>query len=125
MRKRLIAVLLFLTWLCQAGDRYVVMLEFYLNQSYIAQNLCENRARPQLQCNGNCVLSKKLAEEQKKQQEVPQKKTENKAEIIYLSFKTDNTLSNAYTLLDKTFIFPISIGHPIDQSAAIFHPPIA
>lgn len=125
MIKRIIATFLLLTWLCQVGDRYVVMLEFYLNQSYIAKNLCENRARPQLNCNGNCVLSKKLAEEQKKQQEIPQKKTENKAEIIYLSFKTDNSLSNAFTLLDKTFIFPISIGNPIDQSAAIFHPPAA
>ena len=124
MRQRIIAAFLFLTWLCQVGDRYVVMLEFYLNQSYIAKNLCENRARPQLNCNGNCVLSKKLAEEQKKQQEVPAKKTESK-EIIYLSGKTDNTLSNAYSLLDNTFIFPISIGYPIDQSAAIFHPPSA
>ena len=124
MHQRIIAAFLFLTWLCQVGDRYVVMLEFYLNQSYIAQNLCENRARPQLNCKGNCVLSKKLAEEQKKQQEVPAKKTESK-EIIYLSCKTENALSNAYTLLDKTFIFPISIGCPIDQSAAIFHPPLA
>lgn len=124
MHQRIIATFLFLTWLCQVGDRYVVMLEFYLNQSYIAKNLCENRASPQLNCNGNCVLSKKLAEEQKKQQEVPAKKTESK-EIIYLSFKTDNALSNAYTLLDNTFIFPISIGYPVDQSAAIFHPPTA
>lgn len=125
MIKRIIATFLLLTWLCQVGDRYVVMLEFYLNQSYIAENLCENRTRPQLNCNGNCVLSKKLAEEQKKQQEVPAKKTENKAEIIYLSFKTDNALTNAYTLLDNAFFFPISIGYPIDQSAAIFHPPTA
>lgn len=124
MQQRTIAIFLFLTWLCQVGDRYVVMLEFYINQSYIAQNLCENRARPQLHCNGNCVLSKKLAEEQKKQQEIPAKKTDSK-EVVYMSFKTDNSPSNAYTLLDKAFIFPISIGCPIDQSAAIFHPPSA
>jgi hypothetical protein len=33
---------------------------FEANQTYIAQNLCENRFRPAMHCNGQCVLMKKV-----------------------------------------------------------------
>jgi hypothetical protein len=31
-----------------------------IHQDYIAQNLCENRDKPELACNGQCVFMKKL-----------------------------------------------------------------
>ena len=38
----------------------VVYLDFELRKDYIIKNLCENRFKPQLKCNGSCYLAKKL-----------------------------------------------------------------
>lgn len=43
-----------------------VRLLFEVRQGYIAQTLCENRDRPEMECDGFCFLSKKLAEEQQR-----------------------------------------------------------
>lgn len=47
----------------------VVVLHYYINKAYIAKNLCENRSRPMLHCDGKCVLAKKLAAQEKEQQD--------------------------------------------------------
>jgi len=39
---------------------------FNINRNYIARVLCENRDRPQLNCNGKCYLAKKLKQQQDK-----------------------------------------------------------
>ncbi|MES2587450.1 MAG: hypothetical protein V4622_00635 [Bacteroidota bacterium] len=42
---------------------------FYVNQSEIAQEKCENKAKPMMHCDGKCYLSKQLKKlEQKEQQ---------------------------------------------------------
>jgi hypothetical protein len=44
----------------------VVYLDFELRKDYIVQNLCENRFKPELHCDGKCYLAKtltKIAEE--------------------------------------------------------------
>jgi hypothetical protein len=48
----------------------LLYLDFEIRRDYIVANLCENRNRPQLNCNGKCYLAKKLAalEEQEKKQ---------------------------------------------------------
>jgi hypothetical protein len=48
-----------------------VYAEFKSNQAYIAATLCENRDRPELNCEGKCYLMKKLkaAEDKEKKQE--------------------------------------------------------
>ena len=37
-----------------------VYLDFELRKEYIIKNLCENRFKPQLHCDGKCYLSKQL-----------------------------------------------------------------
>lgn len=41
----------------------LTIITFQLNKNFIAKNLCENRSKPKMQCNGKCKLGKKLAEE--------------------------------------------------------------
>jgi len=40
---------------------------FNLNRDYVARVLCENRDKPQMNCNGQCYLAKKLKASQDKQ----------------------------------------------------------
>lgn len=39
------------------------LAEYVVNYDYIVENLCENRTRPSLNCDGMCYLSKQLAKE--------------------------------------------------------------
>src|SRR6516225_5553937 len=48
----------------QAFSKWILIIEFDIYRSYISKNLCENRYRPQLHCNGHCLLMKKMAAEE-------------------------------------------------------------
>jgi hypothetical protein len=113
-------------WCTQLSGRYFVILDFYLNQDYIARNLCENRDKPQMHCNGKCHLAKKLHEEDRKDQETPERKMENKSDFFNVPVFNDVDLSSNIVLgTDNGLQFPQSIGCPVDQPSAIFRPPIS
>lgn len=38
-----------------------VMAWFEINETYILENLCVNRDKPEMQCNGSCVMKDKLS----------------------------------------------------------------
>jgi hypothetical protein len=124
MRKQMITVLLMLIWLCQLSGRYVVMIGFYVNQEYIAKNLCVNRNQPQLHCNGKCHLAKQLREEDRKEHESPWSKTDNRSEIFYARLPDNNILKPAFTTLRINYPLFFNIGVPVDQPSAVFRPPI-
>jgi hypothetical protein len=63
--KFLLVPILMLLVLTQSFSKWFIVAGFQANRSYIAANLCENRARPKLKCGGRCQLMKKIAEEEK------------------------------------------------------------
>jgi hypothetical protein len=71
MIRRIIALALLLALLSPILAKLFVYAEFKSNQAYIAAALCENRDRPELNCEGKCYLMKKLkaAEDKEKKQE--------------------------------------------------------
>lgn len=96
------------------------MADYELNKGFIAKNLCENRTRPWLHCNGECQLMKKLRQEEKKDQSNPNRKQENNNEVYpFRSF------------VEYVFIAPVlgrvtsieNCSKPVDRSISIFHPP--
>ena len=94
-----------------------------LNRSYIAKNLCVNRDKPMMGCNGKCYLSKKLKEQEKQDQQAPVSKTE-KFDIapffVPKTFLLENPVSN---LKMEFFIKDDNIVSTFHSS--IFHPPSA
>ncbi|QQD14414.1 hypothetical protein [Sphingobacterium sp. UDSM-2020] len=72
--KRIISFLLLVSLAYQCLGSMGVFVWFESNRSYIAKELCENRARPQMHCNGQCVLMKKLKalEEKSSDKSLPQ-----------------------------------------------------
>ncbi|WP_229206137.1 hypothetical protein [Dyadobacter fermentans] len=46
----------------------VIYLDYELRKDYIISTLCENRNRPQLNCDGKCYLAKRIAEAAKQEQ---------------------------------------------------------
>ncbi len=41
------------------------LLDYAFNYKYISQNLCENKNKPQLLCNGKCYVIKELLKSEK------------------------------------------------------------
>ena len=66
--KKLVVILLMASMVLQTFSRLLTMVDYQLNKDYISRYLCENRNRPMLHCNGQCVLMKKLKQQEKQDQ---------------------------------------------------------
>lgn len=64
------------------------VLDYMANYDYIVNTLCENRDKPELECNGKCHLSKELAKEAGADDKNPQNKT-SKTEIPQIIISED------------------------------------
>ncbi|HEY0053823.1 MAG TPA: hypothetical protein VGB63_00580 [Pedobacter sp.] len=67
MFRKLLAVLLIVCLQSLSFAGLLAVLSFKVNKDYIAANICVNRAKPKLNCQGKCYLAKtqKKATEQK------------------------------------------------------------
>lgn len=83
MLKRLTAWLLIISVLTVNYSRLFVYAGFKLNQSYIAANLCENRNKPRVHCNGKCYLMKKLKQAEEKQNNAARESQKNLLQEAY------------------------------------------
>lgn len=97
-----------------------VFAGFEMNQKYIAAELCVNKDKPQLHCNGKCYLMKKLkqAEDKEQKQERQSQKVQIQDALIVkpLVFKQ-------YSFAEIHFHVPFSTGMPQSILNSIFHPP--
>nr|WP_299169475.1 hypothetical protein [uncultured Allomuricauda sp.] len=60
--------------------------EYIVNYNYIVNNLCENRDKPALNCDGKCYLSKLLAKESKESEENPFGEKQSQTEVQHIFF---------------------------------------
>ena len=104
----------------------VVYLDFELRKDFIIKNLCENRFKPQLNCNGKCYLAKKLhkiaednaTKETQKQGQSMKKIMEEVFETTPL-FSCDLMVKN----LSKKSIYSYQLAHFQSVTFSLFHPP--
>jgi hypothetical protein len=61
--KRLFSIILIAAILLQIGSTIAVVASFKINQDYIANYLCINRDKPELECKGKCVLMQRMQQE--------------------------------------------------------------
>lgn len=112
--------ILLLAFVAQTFSKTFITAGYYANTAAYAKN-CENKAKPTMHCNGKCQLMKKLKQEENKDKQNPDRKTDNKEEILSSkSFFADVQ----ERLLPAQKIYP-----PLGDSKAtaiprsIFHPP--
>lgn len=98
------------------------MIDYAVNYQYIVTEKCENRAKPQLSCNGKCYLTKELS---KTENPTPKQITKYNAIDVFLAkeiwsfskglnlrFATEETSSKIHDLYNSDYVF------------TIFHPPL-
>lgn len=120
MLTRATAILLLLCSVSLSLSGLFVFAGFEMNQRYIAKELCINKDKPQLHCNGKCYLMRKLKQAQDKEQKQEQQfqKIQLQEAIIVLPF-----LFKQYPVAALQMRIPVSTGIPVSQVDAIFHPP--
>ena len=117
--------ILILLLMGQTFSKWFVVISFNLNRDYIAKNLCENRYRPVLNCKGNCVLMKKMKQEEKQEQNAPAPVKIEIASIVLSSRSFFATAETPVFISTARYTIAGNSGKPVDRAAAIFHPPSA
>ena len=120
MLNKIIAFMLLLAFTGQTFHKAIILISFYSRQEIIALTLCENKAKPKMKCNGTCQLSKKLKQEEQKDKSNPERKLENKFELV--SFSSSIKIISPVLQLSRksSFYNPATLTALGDD---IFHPP--
>jgi hypothetical protein len=122
MLKKCTASLFLLAFLVMSFSKTVIVVDFYANQSYIAKNLCENRDKPMLHCCGRCLLRKRLANQDKQDQNNPDRKDDRSSEVLYFAedvFQIPDCSQGCESITYGQFqASPLK-----DRAVAFFHPP--
>jgi len=114
----IISLAILLLW-CSMGKTGLV-ISFKANQSYIAQVLCENKAKPEMKCNGKCQLKKQMATQQEAEKNIP---------VSFEKIIDSYWLANAEThkqpmyFTFKSQFSKAPILETSNYSSSIFHPP--
>ncbi|MEZ0540960.1 hypothetical protein [Fibrella arboris] len=77
MGRQLLTYTIITSLVLQLFSREVIVMSFELNRDFIAKNLCENRNRPQLNCDGKCYLAKKLKARQDREDQDTTERIQN------------------------------------------------
>ena len=80
--KKILIILLTLFIFLQPFCKAWVFISFKINQDFIAKNLCENRTKPSLHCDGKCHLMKKLKQVDKEEKKQTSKTIKEKLEDL-------------------------------------------
>jgi hypothetical protein len=122
--KQLVTILLFSLFLVQNFTSYWLIADYWLNKSFVARNLCENRNKPRMHCNGKCYLHKQLAKENKQNDASA---PDAKIKIEPAVFLFQQTIGQFVAVVKDNppqygrYIFSLLPG----IAKSVFHPPLA
>ncbi len=101
------------------------ILDYAVNYEYISTQLCENRAKPELRCNGKCYVKKEILKSSENQNAKESKVQIKSIDFFVMNeiseFKADfsveknveNNFQNCFNLVLKPF------------NESVFHPPLS
>ena len=101
-----------------------ILIDFKINQDFIAEVLCINKEKPMSTCNGKCYLSEQLkkAEEQEEKQ-APTNKKERLEVVYYFSKSSFDFLFCADFFVSKLNPACVDEFYTSSFIADIFRPP--
>lgn len=104
----------------------IPFLEYVINYDYIVKELCENKEKPALKCNGKCHLAKQLAKAAEDEKSTSSDKKQNvkqEIEIMFcLEFKSIAFTKNA-VFTTKNIDSDYQNLYASTAIQSIFHPP--
>lgn len=125
-RNKYIALILLLLISIKSLIVPVVYLDFEMRKDYIIKNLCENRYKPELKCNGACYLAKKinkLAENKATNETNKQSQSIKKVMQEVFEIKEIPVFMMHYILKQVSSNTFYQIQFPFGSKNPVFHPP--
>lgn len=113
-------ILLMFAFAVQVFNRAFVVADYYVNTGHYIEK-CENKDEPDLNCEGKCQVSKKMKEEDKKEQQNPGRKGNNNEVLSSKSSYATLALQKFTIALSPISYYKLFI--PTTCCSEIFHPP--
>ncbi len=107
--------------LIQSMNFAAIYVTFKINQNYIIEVLCINRDKPEMKCHGQCQLTKRIKEEEKKEREKPV--NNNEKNITYFPGNIYAWLFIPRNIDTKQYPKLIILLIPLSFITEVFHPP--
>jgi len=122
MLKKLLTVCLLIALISSNFSRFFIYAGFELNHKYIAENLCVNKGRPWLHCNGKCYFMKKVRQSQ--ENEKKQDRADQKTRLQDALSATAGTNAPVMLALNQIISYPyITTPKTVERPQAILLPP--
>ncbi|MEO9052680.1 MAG: hypothetical protein ABI280_12845 [Ginsengibacter sp.] len=122
MIKQLITFILLMSFAAQTFNKVFIVIDYYVNTSSFAAH-CENKAKPLMKCNGKCQMMKELKREADKEQQYPDRRGENKNEIVL-------DCNTVFATIEPVSLSAFKGNYPfanedkvVKMQRRIFHPP--
>ena len=119
-------VLLLITAFIIMGKPIWPVVDYVVNYDYIVSTLCENKDKPEMNCNGKCHLSKELAKESGNDDKTPFSNQISKSEIPQVLISENISEFRFQSELDLNLLEGIGyrpVLHISLFASKILHPP--
>jgi hypothetical protein len=120
MLKRLTAILLLVALVTANFTYYFVYAGFELNKKYIATQLCENRNKPLLHCNGHCYFMKKIKQAGDKEKSAERQAQKNLFQEVFFGTVRKNVF---YSKLLRLISTPYQYSDQSVSPDSLYQPP--
>ncbi len=120
--KKIIAIVIVISIFLHSCSQLLILANYLANKDYISKNLCENRNKPQLHCNGKCCLKKKLDADSKQKSTNSQTQKEQEVQTLFCNDLKISIPTNYYTNVQMEFnIYKFILK--TSYLVSVFHPP--
>ncbi len=104
----------------------VPFVSYAINYDYISTELCENKEKPEMKCNGKCHLKKELAKEVQQNNPKSDSKKINFVEtsILFCSELTPFNFESCFIEKENLKLMQYANLYQRNHDFTIFHPPI-
>ena len=119
MLHKLTALLLLIIVAGSSFNKAIVLLDYSMNKSFIAAELCENRSMPKSCCQGKCFLKKQLQKEESNKNTSGNSKEETSIQW----FCEEGSVNNYYSSSDDLFFADYLLRNYSVLLSSVFHPP--
>lgn len=120
MIKQLVSYICIVLVLFQTVHQAFIVTNYLVEKERIAKELCENKDKPMLHCNGKCYLAKQLKKSETKQNEKFKVHSELPVFILQTELAIEEELI-IFATTQKKYSSSCSVEHKVVSD--VFHPP--
>lgn len=118
--KQMVSIFLILLLGMQCLEKLGLLTIYQINKEYIGNTLCENKAKPEMQCEGRCFLKKRVADAEKREKEAAGIEKQLEIPLFLIVLSAELSISPTSICKGNT---PLIIDYSYIVSNYIFHPP--